>query len=72
MTYVHREDSKRNPLIKRGARDYNTNLTHPSPRKPNSLELNKRKINGKRKERTIQYLATLSLLTSLLLQSNAM
>jgi len=28
--------------------------------KPNSLELNKRKINGKRKERTIQYLATLS------------
>ena len=56
------EDRKRNPLIKKreNTRDYNSNLTHPSPMKPNSLELNKKKINGKRKERTIQYLATLS------------
>ena len=48
------ENSKRNLLIKRGnIRDYNFNLTHPNPMKPNSLELNKRKINGKRKERII-------------------
>ena len=62
MTYVHGEDRKRNTLIKKGenTRDYNSNLTHPSLMKPNSLELNKRKINGKRKERTIQYVTTLS------------
>ena len=56
------EDSKRNPLIKKGenTRDYNSNLTHSSPMKPNSLELNKKKMNDQRKERTIQYLATLS------------
>ena len=61
MTYVHREDSKRNPLIKReNIRDYNSNPTHPSLMRPNSLEFNKRKINGKRKERIIQYLVTLS------------
>ena len=62
MTYVYGRKQKEESTNQKGnnTRDYNSNLTHPSPMKPNSLELNKRKINGKRKERIIQYLATLS------------
>ena len=56
-----REDTKRNSLIKRGEYKRLQYKSHsPSPMKSNSLELYKRKMNDKRKERTIQYLATLS------------
>ena len=61
MTYVHGEDSKRNLLIKRGEYKRLQLKSHSlKPNEINSLELNKRKINGKRKEKTIQYLTTLS------------
>jgi len=61
VTYIYRRRQQEESKSKgENTKDYNSNLTHPSPIKPNSLELNRRKINGKTKERIIQYLATLS------------